>query len=406
MENKKTILIAGADGYIGSNLRQKLQNDNNYDIYASTLNQSKKEKTYKLDITSAKAVLDIVKKVHPEIIIHTVGISSLAQCEEDQKNAQRVNIDGTKNLIRAIEKVNPNIKLVFMSSDYIFDGEKGNYKESDITNPKTYYGKTKAISENDIQNELKNYIICRTANVYGRGGNFFNFLLECLKQNKTVDIFDDVFYTPTYIDYLTDSIEKLINQDYRGIIHIAGKKKISRYNFAVQVAQVMGKDKSLIKRCKQPLDGPIAQDSSLNTEYSRQILGNSCPSVKESLHYLFGNLISPYFSFTDGRGKLTGIMQGEKWEEINYIESLKGCIRGNHYHKKTKEGFYIIDGRIKVSLLDINTNLKKDFIAKKGDIFVIKPNTLHTFKVLGDSRWVNMLSKAMNKDSKDICKIS
>ncbi len=109
----------------------------------------------------------------------------------------------------------------------------------------------------------------------------------------------------------------------------------------------------------------------------------------------------PYFFVKDNRGSITGISQGQLWEEINYLESKKNTTRGNHYHKKTIEGFFIIDGKIEVSILNLKSKKETKFIAQKGDSFYIEPFELHTFKILEASEWINFLSKSMNQE-KDI----
>lgn len=401
VDNKpQKILITGADGYIGSHLREYF-GSNCFDVYGS-VEKDGKERFCQVDITKRPSVLDAVSRIEPDVIIHTAGLSSLTQCEQGRELAKKVNIQGTRNVIEGVKQTNPKIKLVFLSSEYVFDGESGGYKEDDERNPKTFYGETKKISEEDIKRSLENYIICRTANVYGKGGKFFDFVLDNLKNSRPAEYFDDTFYTPTYIDYLVDSLGRLVKKDYRGVIHIAGLGRVSRYDFALEVAKVLGKDESLIKRTKQPSEGLISKDSSLNTKLSRGLLKNLCPSLGKSLHYLFGNLLPPYFYFEDARGKFLGIVQNHKWEEINFIESLRACVRGNHYHKKTKEGFYIIKGKIKVKLIDLIDGSEKEFIVEHGDAFIVKPNIIHTFEVLEDSQWINMLSKPMKVGEEDI----
>jgi dTDP-4-dehydrorhamnose reductase len=301
-QNRK-IIITGADGYLGSNLKNFL-GSKGYEIHALTEGGSKREKFYQVDVTDKESVFKVIKSVNPEIIIHAAGISSLSQCEKENNLAWKINVEGTRNVIAAIRKVNSKIKLVFLSSDYAFSGEKGNYKESGVLKPKTFYGKTKVQSENDIKEGLENYIICRTANVYGRGGNFFNFIVENLDKNLKTEVFEDVFYTPTYIDYLLDCVYKLLEKDFKGVIHVAGKEKISRHQFALIVAEVLNKDKKLIKATKQPVGGLIAKDSSLNTSFSLKYINNFCPTMEKSLQYCFGNLIYPYFYFKDGRGQI------------------------------------------------------------------------------------------------------
>ena len=398
---KSKILITGASGYVGSNLRKYLKYKG-YDVYGLTSKEVQEEKIYRMDITNPQNLFNVINDIKPDIIMHTAAVSSLNKCEKNPELAMKINVGTTRNIINAINNVNHAVKLIFMSSDYVFDGKKGNYKEDNEVNPHTVYGKTKALSEIDIRNNLENYIICRSANIYGRGGNFFNFILDALEQKKTIDVLDDAFFTPTYIDYLLDSIKELVEIDYKGIIHVAGREKISRHGFALKIAETLGKDKTLIKPVKEIKGILIAKDSSLNCGYSQKILKNLCPSIEESLHYCFGNLIPPYFYFIDGRGKLVGVIQGQKWEEINYVESEKGSVRGNHYHKETKEGFFIIEGRVKVSLIDVVNNSKRTFIAKKGNMLIINPNTLHTFQMLENSKWINMLSKSLVGEIKDI----
>lgn len=394
------ILVTGANGYLGSNLRQYLK-AKDYDVYGITSKEVNEKKVYRLDITCFEDLVSLFKEVKPNIIIHTAAINSLSECEKDHNLAIKVNVNTTKNIINAISQINSDAKLIFISSDYVFDGRRGNYREDDEVNPQTFYGKTKVLSENDLRNNLENYIICRTANIYGRGGgNFFNFVINNLNQGKIIDVFDNVFFTPTYIDYLLDSLMELINIDYKGIIHIAGRERLSRYDFALKIVESLGSDKTLINPSKQTSSGFIAMDSSLNSEYSRTMLKNDWPSIEESLHYCFGNLIKSYFNFNDNRGKFVGIFQDYRWKEINYVESANSSVRGNHYHKQTVEGFFIIEGKIRICLIDFKNNSKRIFIAKKGDIVIVKPYTLHTFEIIEDSKWINMLSRPL-KGSKD-----
>jgi dTDP-4-dehydrorhamnose reductase len=394
------ILITGSEGYVGSSLKTFLRSIG-YDVYGIDLKTVSDEKIYHLDMTDAQRVLSVFNSIKPDIVVHAAALSSLNECEKNPDLAKKVNVETTGNLIDAIGKINKDVKLVFLSSDYVFDGKRGNYREEDEVNPQTVYGKTKALSEVNIRAHLENYVICRTANVYGRGGNFFNFLFGMLVQNKPVEVFGDVFYTPTYIDYLLDSLKGLIDLDFKGIIHIVGPERLSRYDFALKMAETLGKEESLIQPVKA-FDKLIAKDSSLNCEYSRKVLRNYSPSVEESLHFCWGNLISPYYYSVDTRGHFLGVFQGNRWEEVNYLESVGGSVRGNHYHKETAEGFFIIDGKIRVTLTDILTGSKRAFVVKKGNVLIINTNTLHTFEMLENSKWINLLSKPIDNKSKDI----
>lgn len=113
--------------------------------------------------------------------------------------------------------------------------------------------------------------------------------------------------------------------------------------------------------------------------------------------------VPSYFEHQDDRGKLVGIINEGDWKESNYITSIKGTVRGNHYHKETTELFFIITGEIKVSLECVSDRSnKQEFIAKAGDIFKILPGSLHTFEVIEDSAWINFLDCKINQSAPDI----
>lgn len=284
---EKKLLITGADGYLGNNLREYFKDK--FKIYCFSRRETKDNNYFYGDIISSKDVHNCVRKVNPDIVFHTAALSSLSLCEKDLQTAEKVNVSGTVNLINAMSKVNPKSKLIFFSSDYVFDGTKGNYKENDILKPKTVYGKTKAISEEKIKLSALNYIIIRTANVFGRGGKFFEYVCKNLTDEISFEAYKDVYYTPTYIDYLLDSISILIDKKYEGTIHLAGKNRLSRFEFAGYVAEKMKKGLSLIKPVNQPNGGLLAKDSSLNTNNSRKILNNYFPGIKDCLKYSLDN---------------------------------------------------------------------------------------------------------------------
>lgn len=110
----------------------------------------------------------------------------------------------------------------------------------------------------------------------------------------------------------------------------------------------------------------------------------------------------PYFSFSDSRGSILGINNRFAFEEINLITSEKNCIRGGHYHKKTLEFFYILEGKIHITLFHISDPKKiNNILVEQGQIFCIFPNIVHTFEIIDKSTWINMLDRKMEDDNKD-----
>lgn len=113
-------------------------------------------------------------------------------------------------------------------------------------------------------------------------------------------------------------------------------------------------------------------------------------------------IIENYFSHKDERGQIFGIINEGDWKEANFVQTNKGAKRGGHYHKITRELFYIIDGEIQVHLENIKTQKTVDFKLKKGDICIIEPYTNHLFEAINNSQWINMLSVKMDKEHPDI----
>ena len=229
-------------------------------------------------------------------------------------------------------------------------------------------------------------------------------MLSSLEKHESCEVYNDVYFTPTSIDYLMESIDILLRCDYSGIIHIAGRDKVSRYEFALKIARAFGYPLSLISGVKQPSEGSIAKDSSLSANKLNKIADKQDYSLEKHLDFFSENLLKPYFRFSDDRGEISGIFQDKNWREINYLQSKKGCQRGGHYHRKTQEAFYIIEGKIKILLRDVKTKKEREFIAEKGDIFEIPINAMHTFDIIENSSWINMLSIPMKGDHKDFHK--
>ena len=120
--------------------------------------------------------------------------------------------------------------------------------------------------------------------------------------------------------------------------------------------------------------------------------------------------IPNYFEHSDKRGSFLGLINFGNWEEINFICSEAGTIRGNHYHENTDELFIILEGKIKIILQNVLgkkdlENKKETFSVKEGDVFLIKKNVNHIFEIIEHSKWINVLSQKINKEKPDIHRI-
>ncbi|MGH9871106.1 MAG: cupin domain-containing protein [Pyrinomonadaceae bacterium] len=116
-------------------------------------------------------------------------------------------------------------------------------------------------------------------------------------------------------------------------------------------------------------------------------------------------VLKSYFSRADDRGAFTGITQ-QPWAEVNFIETAANQVRGNHYHKETRELFFIIAGEIEVTVENLRSGEREVHSFTKGDIFIIEPYELHTFRTMTDAQWLNMLSQPMDQSSPDFHHVS
>lgn len=263
---KKKILIIGGSGLLGKRLNEFLEKTD-YEVYATYhQNPIKKKGYFQLNITRKPDVIFIMKKIAPHIIIHTAADTNVDRCEINRKSAYEINVQGTKNVAVASENV--GAKLMYISTDYVFDGKKGCYKEIDATNPINYYGVTKFEGEETVKTICSDFIIARTAVVYGYNKkNFATWIIERLKKGNKINIVDDQYISPTLNVDLAEQLMAIIENDKQGVFHTAGAERINRYEFAIRIANSFDLDKTLINSVKMSDMNWVASrpyDSSLN----------------------------------------------------------------------------------------------------------------------------------------------
>jgi len=256
-KNCNKVLIIGANGFLGRNLF-KLRNaeetkNSDLNLVAADLESSNLPSDipfYTIDITNYEQSEKKIIKISPDVIILTAAMTNVDQCEVDRKLASKINVKGALNIVKVCTKTNS--KLVFLSTDFVFDGEKKRgycYKETDIPNPLSYYAKTKYKAELIIFNSGIEYLICRAAVLYGWNKtklNFITWILDNLKQNNQMSIITNQINSPTHVLNLAQIILKLIEKKTKGIYNTAGNCALNRYEIALKCAEVFGYNKNLI----------------------------------------------------------------------------------------------------------------------------------------------------------------
>jgi len=280
-------LVTGASGLLGDKIVELAKND--YTVIPLHKTKPLHSNSIKLDITDATEVLNLFSKLKLDAVIHSASETNVDKCETEKEHAWKINVEGTRNIALACSKL--SAKLVYISTDYVFDGEKGNYEEQDKPNPINYYGVTKLEGENQVIHHCKNYAILRTSVLYGCHPwkqNFATWTINQLKQNKGITVVQDHYNTPTLADNLAEITIEAVQKDLQGLYHASGNERISRYQFAQQIAKTFHLNPNLIKPVKMSqLTAWIAKrpkDSSLNTDKIQKQLKTKPLNITEGLN--------------------------------------------------------------------------------------------------------------------------
>ncbi|MBU1075460.1 sugar nucleotide-binding protein [Patescibacteria group bacterium] len=257
---KKKALILGASGYLGTEVVNTAPDD--FELYLGC--RSKVSGNFvKVDLADNNSIITAFKKVNPDVVIH---VARLGGYDAEPERAK----DITKSICLLVKQT--NAKLIYMSSDAVFDGKEGDYKEDDETNPASDYGRAKLAAEKAIKSNLVNYVIIRVGYIYGESDKRLKKLLEEIEQNGSTKRFSDMFRTPIHVTKLAMSIWKLAQLNFTGIIHL-GEEKKSVFDFSRGLVKAVGLDPDLVKsNLTEDRKFDIAIDTSLNTNLAQKIL--------------------------------------------------------------------------------------------------------------------------------------
>ncbi len=277
------LFITGGSGLFGSKLAEIAGNE--HEVYAGFRSHDPPFGVpVKFDLTSN--VLDVVKEIRPDAIVHSAAMTDVDKCEVEKELAYKINVEGTKKVAEAAKKV--NAFLVYISTDYVFSGDRGMYREDDETNPVNYYGYTKLEGEKFCENVARTCVIYGSRPAAGKV-NFALWLIEKLEKGEEVKIVTDQFITPTLNTNLAEMVLEVVERGVTGTFHLAGATRVSRFDFATELARVFGFDESLIKPAKMSEINWIAKrprDSSLDVTKASEFLKNKPYDLKKALKTL------------------------------------------------------------------------------------------------------------------------
>lgn len=286
MNDMKRILILGSNSLVGNSLVKKLSKK--YSVFTTYHTKKTNQDDLKIDLQVEETLKKAFLISKPDIVINLCGIyKNLDYCEKNKKIVMSINGKSLKTISKISNKYNSF--LIGFSSDFVFDGKIGNYKESDQVSPINYYGKTKVIGEKNILENANDYCIIRTSMIYGKNqlrNTLADMILDKVKKGEELKLINDQFMTPTYLENFSKMLTEIIEINYKGIIHLAGPEKMSRYDFAKKLISLSNfKNASLIPVSYNEFDfsKKMPRDSSLNTQKASSLLHNGPEKVEDSL---------------------------------------------------------------------------------------------------------------------------
>jgi len=286
----KKILITGADGQLGSAIEKVFSS--RYNLIFTSRTKPYKKINYFLDITNSLLVKDIVLATSPDIIINLAALTNVDLCESDPSLAYAINFQGVKNLMNAFEG-----PIIHLSTDYVFDGKLGKYKESDITNPINIYGATKFEAEKILLEKSKDSLVIRANVLYDyqsrSKASFLNWVVDSLKRGESIKVVDDQINNPTWTHSIAIVIDRAIKEGLNGLIHWGDFDWISRYDFAKKIAGKFNLQSNLIEPIKtQELNqiAPRPLNGGLDATLAQNLLGIDPPKIDDCLKQIIENL--------------------------------------------------------------------------------------------------------------------
>lgn len=286
------LLITGASGLLGSKLSE-LAIRKDCEVYSAYSQHKPLHGTpTQFNISDRKGVEKVFEKVKPEAVVHSASLTDVDRCESEKELAWKVNVEGTRNIAESCKR--HQALLVYISTDYIFNGEKGMYKEDNEPDPINYYGLTKLKGEEYVKSLLEDYCIARTSVLYGSvpatgKTNFALWLLEKLRNGEKVRIITYQWNSPTLNTNLANMVLEIVERKIKGIYHLAGATRINRYDLSHLIAQTFCLNTNLIIPSLSKEFSWIARrprDSSLNIEKAQQTLESKPLKIEQALRNL------------------------------------------------------------------------------------------------------------------------
>ncbi len=266
----KKILVTGSNGLLGQKLTERILSKNDFELIATGKGDNrfpvKGGYTYvEMDILDAESIDNVIGKFLPDVVINTAAMTNVDTCETEKEDCWALNVTAVEHLINSCEK--HNVQLIHLSTDFIFDGLAGPYREDATPSPVSFYGESKLAAELLLQQSAIKWTVLRTIIVYGivsdmSRSNIVLWAKGALEKGNPINVVDDQWRMPTLAEDLAEICLLAAQKEAQGVFNASGKDMMSIIELVHQVADYYQLDKSLIK--------PISSDS-LNQAAKRPV---------------------------------------------------------------------------------------------------------------------------------------
>lgn len=298
----KTILVTGSNGLLGQKLTDLYLTKSNVKLIATArgINRHPVSEGYtyaEMDISNESEVNAVIGLHKPDVIIHGAAMTNVDACELDPETCELLNVSATQYLVSAANAIKAHFLLV--STDFIFDGKSGPYKEEDVAEPLSIYGHSKLKAENIVMEQSQSWAIARTVLVYGlvadmSRSNIVLWARESLANHKKINVVDDQFRSPTLAEDLATGCALIAEQNAKGIFNISGKDQMNIYELVQRVADHFGLSMEHVSRIdsaslNQPAKRPPITGFDLSK--SKRILGYDPHSFDEGITIIYNQFL-------------------------------------------------------------------------------------------------------------------
>ncbi|MBV9988151.1 MAG: SDR family oxidoreductase [Chitinophagaceae bacterium] len=247
--------------------------------------------TVPLNLESEEVLYTQLLEIRPQLLIHCAGLANVELCQSDPGLAHHVNVTLSANAARACMRA--GVRMVYIATDHLFDGSKPLVNEEEPVSPVNLYGETKYLGEKAVL-EISNYFISVRTNFYGWGTgyrrSFSDIILQTLRNNERVNLFEDFFYTPILIAPLADAVMRLAAMDQKGVFNVVGNERISKYEFGIRLAKRFGLNTNLIHKSLFSVRTDLVKrpaDLSLSSAKITELLSGTPGDIGQNIEQLF-----------------------------------------------------------------------------------------------------------------------